>query len=412
MVGRAGPQTLVLKAVGSEVESTMETLSPDATRADAPRPPHDLLRLYGIAVVVGIFMVEGLLRTAYFYLNELAEGVDVPLRAPLVNELTGSVAVIVGFFAVVLPASRRFPLWGARWRVHLPVHLVGLVVFSALKTLLMWGLRLPLWPILGLGSYDYGVMAYRFPMEAANDVLGYFVFVGIVQLWDTWVARQERELREAKLEAAYHQARLQALQGQLQPHFLFNTLNTISSVMYGDPGQADRLMSRLSDLLRSSLAAPERPEVSLEEELEILDRYVELMAARFGDRMTVSVEISSDARASVVPMFLLQPLVENAIQHGVAKRSGPGRVEVKVDRVGERLRIVVADDGPGIDGDPAAVMGKGVGLRNTEERLHHLYGAAASLALRNGEVGGLRVIVEVPHREAQDEEPAGIGAGG
>ena len=348
---------------------------PSAPATVAPEKPRkDFLHIYGIALVVGIFMVEGLFRTAYFYLNELAEGSPVPLRAPLISELTGSVAVIVGFYAIVLPMARRYPLWGSGWRAHLPAHVLGLLVYSVLKTLTMWGARLPLWPLAGLGSYEYGVMLYRFPMEAANDVFAYFLFVGIVQFWDAWVARQERELREARLEAALHETRLQALQGQLQPHFLFNTLNTISSVMYGDPAQADRLISRLSDLLRSSLAAPERPEVGLEEELEILDRYVELMSARFGERMTVEVTVAPDAREGVVPVFLLQPLVENAIHHGVARRSGPGRIDVSVGRVGPKLHIEVADDGPGI------------------------------LELQNGETRGLRVIVELPFRAATASE--------
>ncbi len=380
--------------------SALATVGPEG-------PRKDFLHVYGIALVVGIFMVEGLFRTAYFYLNELAEGSPVPLRAPLVNELTGSVAVIVGFYAIVLPMARRYPLYGGRWKAHVPAHVLGLLVFSALKTLTMWGLRLPLWSLAGLGSYDYGVMVYRFPMEAANDVFGYFIFVGIVQFWYAWVARQERELREARLEAALHETRLQALQGQLQPHFLFNTLNTISSVMYGDPAQADRLISRLSDLLRSSLAAPERPEVGLEEELEILDRYVELMAARFGERMSVEVTVAPDARESMVPVFLLQPLVENAIHHGVARRSGPGRIDVSVERMGPKLHVEVADDGPGIDGDPSAAIGKGVGLRNTRERLAHLYGGEASLNLQNGETLGLRVIVELPFRTASTSEESG-----
>ncbi len=378
----------------------METSDPTSSPSSSARTRPDLLKAYGIALVVGIFLVDGLFRTAYFYLGERSGGNFVPLRKPLIAELTGSVAVIVGFFAVVLPMARRWPLWGSLWRRRLPVHLAGLVTYSALKTLLMWWLRIPLWSLAGLGQYDYGNLAYRFPMEGAKDVFFYVSMVGVVQFWDAWVARGERELREAKLEAALHEARLQALHAQLQPHFLFNTLNTISSVMYAEPALADRLISRLSDLLRSSLAAPERPEVSLEEELEILGRYVDLMAARFGDRMTVSISVSPDARGSAVPVFLLQPLVENAIQHGIARRAGPGAIQVSAEPAGARLRIVVADDGPGLEGDPEGAVGRGLGLRNTVERLRHLYGDEASLTLRNGESGGLRAVVEIPLRRA------------
>ena len=374
------------------------------TRSGRPpneAPAHDRIRRLGVAVVVGFFVVDGLLRTSYFYFGALAEGEGHKrsLIAALVPEMTGSLAVVILFFPLILPMARRFPLWGARWKQNLAPHLGGLLLYSVLKTLLMWGLRIPLWPLAGLGTFDYGALVYRFPMEGSNDVLAYILMVGAVQFWDAWAARHERELREARLEAALHETRLRALQGQLQPHFLFNTLNTISSVMYGDPAMADRLMSRLSDLLRSSLAAPDRPEVSLEEELEILDRYVEVMAARFGDRLTVSVSVDPEARGGTVPVFLLQPLVENAIHHGVARRSGPGSVMVEVTRKESRLLLAVLDDGPGFD--DATPDGTGVGIRNTRERLAHLYGDAAALTLENRTVGGARVTVRIPWRPAE-----------
>ncbi len=390
----------------SEVQAIMDTHAPPPSVASPRSGGPDRLARLGVAVVIGFFIADGLFRTAYFYFGALAEGDQEKFLAPFIAEMSASVVVAALFFAFVLPMARRFPLWG-RWRQNLLPNLVGLVVYSLAKTLLMWALRMPLWRLAGLGAYDYGDVLYRFPMEGSNDILFYVLMVGAVQFWDEWTARQERALREARLEAALHETRLQALQGQLQPHFLFNTLNTISSVMYADPELADRLISRLSDLLRSSLSAPERPEVSLEEEIEILDRYVELMSARFGDRLSVSVSVAPEARGSAVPVFLLQPLVENAIQHGVARHAGPGSVEVRVTRAGDRLLIRVADDGPGIEGDPYEAVGKGVGLRNTRERLAHLYGDGAALTLRNGDDRGLDVTVELPCRPA--EESAGAG---
>jgi LytS/YehU family sensor histidine kinase len=123
------------------------------------------------------------------------------------------------------------------------------------------------------------------------------------------------------------------------------------------------------------------------------------MSTRFGDRLTVELSVAPEARGCTVPVFLFQPLVENAIQHGVTRRAGPGKVEVSVTRVDDTLRVEVADDGPGIEGDPEAAVGKGIGLRNTRERLLHLYGEAASLSLRNGDDGGLRAVVAIPYRE-------------
>lgn len=363
----------------------------------------------GIGLVLLFFAVDSVLRTGYFHLGARAGGSARPFLDSFLSEVTGSLATLVVFFAVVVPASRRWPLRGPLWRRGVPFHLGALVAFSVAKTSLMWGMRWATWPLAGLGAYDYGELGYRFAMEGSNDVFGYVLLVAAVHLWDGWKSGRDRELREARLEARLSEARLEALQGQLQPHFLFNTLNTISSVMYGDPETADRLLSRLSDLLRSTLQAPERPEVSVEEELDLLARYGEIMEARFGDRLSLSVALDFGARGARVPFFLLQPLVENAIHHGVASRAGPGTVEVRVERRGARLHVRVDDDGPGIAGDPASAVGTGIGLGNTRERLRHLYGEGATLTLENRPSGGLRVTVELPYRRA-NEIPAAADA--
>jgi signal transduction histidine kinase len=346
------------------------------------------------------FMADGLLRTGYFHFGARARGLDLPLADSLISELTGSFAAAVVFFLVVVPACRRWPLRGPERLRHLGVHAVALVAFSVIKTLLMWGTRSALFPLAGLGAYDYGTLSYRFTMEFSNDVLVYAIFAAGVHAWDAWRASRDRELREARLEASLAAARLQALQAQLQPHFLFNTMNVISSVMYTDPEQADRLMSRLSDLLRTSLAAPQRPEISIEEELSVLDEYVEIMRARFGDRLLVATAVEPAACGARVPVFLLQPLVENAIQHGVAKRAGVGHVEVHAAREGSDFVIRVLDDGPGIPS--GGVPSEGVGLSNTRERLCHLYGAGASVNVRNREGRGAVSEVRLPFAQAAE----------
>jgi two-component system, LytTR family, sensor kinase len=360
------------------------------------------LRRRGIALVGLFFVVDGLLRTGYFHFGARARGLGLPFLDSLISELTGSLAAAVVFFLVALPAARRWPLRGPRLARHLAAHAIGLLVFSTTKTLLMWGTRSVLFPIAGLGAYEYGAMSYRFTMEFSNDVVVYALFVAGVHAWDAWRATRDRELREARLQASLTTARLQALQAQLQPHFLFNTMNVISSVMYTDPEQADRLMSRLSDLLRTSLAAPQRPEVPIEEELRVLDEYVEIMRARFGDRLTVTTVVQPSARGARVPVFLLQPLVENAIHHGIAKRSGAGCIEVRAERDGESLVIRVLDDGPGLAS--GLVASTGIGLANTRERLRHLHGAAASLEVCNRATGGAESVVRLPFVLA---EPAG-----
>lgn len=361
-----------------------------------------------VAVVLAYFLIDGIMRSAYFHWGARAVGASPPYRDALLSELTGSVATVVVFFAIVVPMSRRFPLRGARWYRSVLPHAGGLVAFSVVKTTLMWVQRSVLWPVAGLGRYDYGDLAYRFPMEATNDVLGYALLCFAVHMWDQWRERRGRELARARLDARISEARLTALQGQLQPHFLFNTLNVISEVLYDDPERADDLITRLSGLLRATLDAPTHPEVTLERELDILDRYVELMKARFEDRLTVVVDVDADARDAVVPVLLLQPLVENAIQYAVAPRAAPGQVRVSVAAQPDTLVLTVDDDGPGIGGDADAVVGSGVGLGNLRDRLEHLYREEGGLTLENRPEGGLRVRVRMPRRRAgATPDPAG-----
>ncbi len=383
----------------------------------APSPPPDLpsdrsaddarLERRGALLVAAFFLVDGLMRSGYFHFGALAQGRGDPYVDAFVAEMTASAALVLLFFVLVVPMCRRFPLRGAGWPSRVPPHVVALGAFSVAKTLLMWGSRSVLWPLVGRGAYDFGTMTWRFPMEAANDVMGYVLLATGVHVWDAWREERERQLRRARLEARLSEARLAALQGQLQPHFLFNTLNTISSVLYDDPRRADDLIARLSDLLRASLDAPHRPEVSLEEELAILRGYVELVTTRFEDRLSVTVDVDPAARGASVPVFLIQPLVENAVLHGVGPRAGPGSVAVTVAREGDDLRIDVADDGPGITGDPEAAVGRGIGLANTRERLAHLHGDRAALTLANEAGGGLRVTVRLPCRRASEEAGGG-----
>lgn len=394
-------------------------------RGGPPEPPGapegPPLHRWVIGAVVAYFVAEGVLRSGYFHFGARAEGAEPPYLDALLSELTGSTATALLFFLLIVPACRRFPVDRARWASHLLVHAGVAAVYTVTKTLLMWLMRAALWPVAGLGRYDYGSLGYRISMEAANDLTSYALLAFGVHVFFAWQGAKERELSRARLEASLNEARLTALQGRLQPHFLFNTLNTISSVLYDDPRRADDLIARLSDLLRASLDAPDRPRVSLEEELELTRRYVELMQARFGDRLRYEVAVEDEARGAEAPFFLIQPLVENAVQYAVAPRVPPTTVRVEVSREGAGhvgavsgpgplLRIDVLDDGPGIEGEPEAAVGKGVGLANTRERLASLYGERASLRLANRPGGGLRVRVELPWREASvADDPAPVG---
>jgi LytS/YehU family sensor histidine kinase len=269
-----------------------------------------------------------------------------------------------------------------------------------------WLSRELLFRAVGLGDYDYGVMPVRYAMELPIDIVLYTAMVVGTWTVDRRDAVLQRVVDQERLEARLAQARLQNLQLRLQPHFLFNALNTISSVMYDDPVAADTMVARLSELLRRALDTAERQEVPLRVELDLLDHYLALLEARFGDEFVCTREVEPAAAAAMVPSLLLQPLVENAVRHGSLARSGRGRVAVRIGRDGNRLVVRVDDDGPGV---PAGrdVLNEGTGLGATAERLRLLYGDAHALEAGNRDGGGFRVSVYLPWRET----PAGeVGA--
>jgi LytS/YehU family sensor histidine kinase len=190
---------------------------------------------------------------------------------------------------------------------------------------------------------------------------------------------------------------------QLHPHFLFNTLNAIAALMHKDVRLADRMIARLGDLLRAALEDPGTQEVTLRRELAFLTPYLEIEQTRLGPRLDLHTDIPADLLDARLPYMLLQPLVENAIRHGIAPRPGPGRLEVQARRAGGRLVLEVRDDGVGL---PAAGVTEGIGLSNTRARLRGLYGESGKLALRGGPRGGLTVTITMPYCAADDPRPA------
>ena len=234
------------------------------------------------------------------------------------------------------------------------------------------------------------------------NLLVYGMVAGLYHAW-----------RAARLEMQLVQARLDALVGQLQPHFLFNTLHTISAFVLEDPKQANRMITRLSELLRHSFNRDRGPLVTLEEELELLDHYVAIQEARFGDRLRVTFRVDPRAAAAVVPTLLLQPLVENAIRHGVAPNGGVAEVEIAATRAGDRLHLEVRDNGPGFTGDTRANeggergggagngSGRGLGIANTRARLQELYGPSHRFDLTNAPApaAGALATIEIPYSD-------------
>ncbi|HWA14922.1 MAG TPA: histidine kinase, partial [Gemmatimonadales bacterium] len=241
------------------------------------------------------------------------------------------------------------------------------------------------------------------------DLLVYSALVGIGMGGSIYRQAKDREHRAAQLESQLTRAQLDVLRNQLQPHFLFNTLNTISSLVHSEVEAADRVVSRLGDMLRLSLQHNGRHEVTLGEELDFLAHYVEIQCSRFRERLTVRVEVPPELLEGQVPTFMLQPLVENAIRHGIEPRTHAGQVLVRASRNGDRLVLEVADNGPGlIDPPPAGTgNGRGIGLTNTRARLVQLYGPRQAITLANRPEGGVIVRVEIPWRTTPAEERHG-----
>ncbi len=323
--------------------------------------------------------------------------------------LTTALADWYTFGVLSVPAlwlARRFHFDESGWRRSLGVHALAGAVFAV-----AWvGLRV-------------GVEAYRARERQPNfsyaeafhwtlvrsfyfNLLVYWVIVGASHGIEYYRRYRERELQASELEKLLAEARLQALQAQLNPHFLFNTLNSISTLMHRDVEAADRMIVRLSELLRLALSTAGAQEVPLRDELEFLRRYLEIEQVRFGPRLSVDFHVAPDTLELAVPNLLLQPLLENAIKHGIAPRKAGGRIEVHARREGDRLHLTVADNGTG---NSPSTRGSGLGLANTRARLEHLYGAQQHFAFGPRPEGGFAVQIVLPARPAGAAQVGGAG---
>jgi len=212
------------------------------------------------------------------------------------------------------------------------------------------------------------------------------------------------ELAQSSLKTQLAQAQLKSLKMQLHPHFLFNTLHSISSLVLEDPPKANSMIARLGDFLRLTLENSEQQLVTLKEETEFLRCYLDIEQVRFGDRLTISFELEPQTLSAQVPHLILQPVVENAVQHAIAPRATRGHINIEAKRLNSLLRVVVSDNGPGITSNAISPTKKCVGLTNVRNRLQQVYGPDFRFELTNGKNGGLTVVMEIPfHREVNPE---------
>lgn len=354
--------------------------------------------IFGVATALGFFSAF----QAYYYVSTFSPQPDpIGILLALNFNYWYSWAVLT---PAILWLARRCPLERGRlWR-HVPAHIAGVFAATLTHVSLVTLGRAAIGTFHPLPGGDWQMQFQRmFFLNFDFEMATYWAIVGLSHALRYHYEAQARALTTARLETRLVEAQLQTLQRQIQPHFLFNTLNTVSALMHRDVEAADAMIARLGDLLRQSIETVDVQEVALAHELDFLRKYVDIEQARFQDRLTVTFDIDPDTEDCPVPNFLLQPLVENSIRHGIGPRPGPGHVLVKAKRAGEILQIEVRDDGVGVDAARLSDLEHGVGLSNTRSRLAHLYGERHRFAVTSPPQGGLSVLIEIPVDEPARE---------
>ena len=368
------------------------------------KPP----RLSQVRVWTALFLIYSAILVVEFeyrYLDDLSRQHVGTFGRRLLEEATGVYSVFL-LLPFVLLLSRYY-LFGCRgWVRRIGLHLSGAVLFSFLHTTMMALSRKVLSPALGLGEYDYGIMSYRYAMEFSKDVLSYTIIVLAYYAFERYRISEAQKLATAELQTKLAQAQLENLRLQVQPHFLFNTLNTISSVMYEDVRAADAMITQLSDMLRLTLRASRAQEIPLEEELEIARLYMDLMQKRFENKLRVNYSIDPALKNSLVPQLILQPLLENSLRHGMAAGDAAMEISITAQRENGSVILEILDTGCGLGSrEPAEVFGRGLGLSNIRDRLAHLYGDRQDFSIENRAGGGARVTLRVPlHVSTQSKQ--------
>jgi signal transduction histidine kinase len=346
------------------------------------------------------------------------------------------------FSPIVVALALRFPFERQRWFLSLPVHLLGctaVVVASGLISETLGSNDAPLGPPWrrpfggppggrenrppgmrddrpqrpglqprGAGQRpDRPGFGGRGPllMRARLNVPVYWIVVSVTTAVLHSRRARERERRSLELAASLAQSRLAALRAQLQPHFLFNALNAISTLVHKDPNAADEMIANLSDFLRLTLEHGDAQQLPLARELEFVRRYLAIEQVRFGDRLTVHIDFAPETLVALVPVLILQPLVENALKHGLQPKRGPVSLQLSARAENGSLILVVADDGVGIRPESNEPLGTGIGMANCRSRLQELYGNRASLTLEPQPEGGTRAILQLPFETRTHAHP-------
>ncbi len=340
------------------------------------------------AAVASLFVV----RLVWAIFEALAEG-ESRIAPRVIDEVTGT--------ATAVPLVLLVAWWAVRQRHGFVLPLRGwllaaaaFVVLSAAHTTLIVLARAALYPMAGLPPYRVDLSLPRYLYEGATNLVNTVAIAAVFTAARAIEARRRREREADAAQRALLEAELRTLRQRLEPHFLFNALNTIAATMHEDVAAADAQVVHLGALLRAALQHADVPLVPLETELALFEHYLALVRARFEDRLTVHVHVAPDVRTLLVPSLLLQPLVENAVRHGGVETRGTGVIAVEAQRVGDRLLLVVRDDGAGPP-EGVDIMAAGTGLSATAHRLRLHYGPAHALRTSH-DADGFAVRIELP----------------
>ena len=320
---------------------------------------------------------------------------------PLLNEITGAYSAYV-LLPVLFLLWRKFPLSKATWIRLLPLYLGVTVLVGILHTSLMLVSRELLYPVFGFGDYEPGKLVYRFAMEFQKQVFWIWGTIGFLALIRHLRRYHENQLRSVKLQEQLVQSRLDVMRQQINPHFLFNSLNLISNKVYESAEEADRLIAELADLLRISLEMGKQPTVSLSQELNFLDKYLHIMKERFGDRFDLVKTIDPACLDAEVPSLILQPIIENSFKHRLEADTADLRIELVASDSNGRMNIQIVDESSSPIREDLNEQ-SGIGLENIRTRLDTMYDEEAVFSFGVENNRRFKVMMDLPLQNKASE---------
>ena len=349
--------------------------------------------------VLGIWITLGLIYAGPIYLEVRAEGMNhSAARIFGWGILTWSVWALLT--PVIVWLGRSYSLVGGAWKRNLLVHIPAFLIISAIHSAAATFITLTVNPFDSMGESPTSFLPRflsRLKGAFGSDLLVYGGILGVCYAMDYYRKYREREYLASQLEAQLAQAQLDSLRMQLHPHFLFNTLNGIVGLVRDNKNQAAvSMLVGLSDLLRHALEHSNRQEVELKEELNFIKLYLDIQQMRFSDRLQIELDIDSKTMRALVPNLILQPLVENALRHGIGRSAEAGLVGIRSRIVDESLELIVFDNGVGLSSDWQLKGSGGIGLANTAARLQQLYSRDQRFDIRNRENGGVEIVIVIP----------------